>query len=377
MKKIISLMAAMFLAIAPLSAKERVVPSTRELSPNKPSAVNTVKAQWDIQMNFEAAGGSVTAGLPGTETDGTNIYLIQWGTYFYGSAVNTAVFKMDFTNQTLVETISIEGAPAGVRHIAYDSSNDTFWGGDWDTIFEFDRSGSVLQSGSGAVSVYGSAYDPWTEGGPYLWLFTQDGSGGVLNQFKISDASLTGVSHDIHAMVGAVGGAVAGGACSTELLSPGTFSLITNFQQEPQAVYGFELAVTASPEAPDAPTEFMVEAGDMGALTANLSWMNPSVTVGGSSLTELNEVIVKRGEEQIYTVSDPSIGGSENYTDNLSEGGMIDYSVQGVNSAGEGISASYSVWVGPDAPGNIEDLEATQVGTTLDVELTWTNPAVG
>ncbi|PIE78843.1 MAG: hypothetical protein CSA15_05675, partial [Candidatus Delongbacteria bacterium] len=410
MKKIISLMAAMFLAIAPLSAKERVVPSTRELSPNKPSAVNTVKAQWDIQMNFEAAGGSVTAGLPGTETDGTNIYLIQWngsiiqkydmegnfveeftidgvsevrdlafdGTYFYGSAVNTAVFKMDFTNQTLVETISIEGAPTGVRHIAYDSSNDTFWGGDWDSLFEFDKQGNIVQTGPAVESVYGSAYDPYAEGGPYIWLFSQAGSGGVLKQFNIASNSLTDVSIDLKAMVTNINPtSVSGGACSTELLVPGTFSLMANFQQEPQAIYAFELAVTASEDAPDAPTEFMVEAGDMGALTANLSWMNPSVTVGGSSLTELDEVIVKRGGEQIYTVSDPSIGGSENYTDNLSEGGMIDYSVQGVNSAGEGISASYSVWVGPDAPGNIEDLEATQVGTTMDVELTWTNPAVG
>ena len=35
-------------------------------------------------------------------------------------------------------------------------------------------------------SYYGFAYDNWTDGGPYLWGFSQDGSGAILIQIDLS-----------------------------------------------------------------------------------------------------------------------------------------------------------------------------------------------
>ncbi len=117
---------------------------------------------WDIQYSFDMDGPSGLTGLAGAECDGEFIYATAWasnnivkfdvdgnfietftipgvsglrdlafdGTYMYGAAASTTVYKMDFTAQTLVSSFT---APTAVRAIAYDSDADGFWGNNWDT----------------------------------------------------------------------------------------------------------------------------------------------------------------------------------------------------------------------------------------------------
>ena len=104
---------------------------------------------WDILFLFETTAAS----MPGTETDGVNIYTTPWnggdfsrydmagshlsdftitgvgnvrdmtydGTYFYGSDASMYIFILDLANETHIGTISATcSGVTGIRHMAYD-----------------------------------------------------------------------------------------------------------------------------------------------------------------------------------------------------------------------------------------------------------------
>jgi DNA/RNA endonuclease YhcR with UshA esterase domain len=247
-----------------------------------PSAIENPtapKETWDVLFNFNAAG----AGQPGIETDGEYIYTSDWrssatntfykytmdgtfveafnisgatqirdmaydGEYFYGSAASNSLYKLDLANQTLVETISVScSGVTGVRHIAYDpeldGGNGGFWVGNWNELGAIDMNGNQLVSNlsmASGLSLYGSAYDAWSEDGPYLWLFSQAGSGVDMLQFDIATQSLTGVSHNCSDAPGFISGSIAGGAAT--YISDGKLVLLANIQQDPNLIVGYELA---------------------------------------------------------------------------------------------------------------------------------------
>lgn len=189
---------------------------------------------WDVQFNFDIDGPSGLTGLAGAESDGEFIYATKWagseivkfdldgtfietfsipgvsglrdlafdGTHFYGAAAATTVYKMDFTAHTLVSSFT---APTAVRAIAYDSDADAFWGNNWDTdMVLFDETGATLDVLTGMPSLYGTAYDSYSEGGPFLWFFTGTTTGGgcQLEQYDLAANALTGVSHSVSADFG-------------------------------------------------------------------------------------------------------------------------------------------------------------------------------
>ncbi len=89
------------------------------------------------------------------------------GTYFYGSPASSTIYKMDFTNKTLIGTIP---RAVTVRHIAYDPVNNGFWCGDWATMYLVNATtGATIATGPAQTSAYGSAYDP-DPAGPFLWV---------------------------------------------------------------------------------------------------------------------------------------------------------------------------------------------------------------
>ncbi len=237
---------------------------------------------WDILYNFNAAA----AGQPGIETNDLHIFTCDWradytgfykydmdgtfvesfdiagatcirdmaydGTYFYGSPASTTIYKMDLENQTLIGTISVSCAGVtGVRHIAFDpeldGGNGGFWIGNWDELGAIDKDGNQIYANvSPAVqSLYGSAYDPFTADGPYLWLFSQEGSGVKLAQFEIATQSFTGVTHDATDIPGFNAG-IAGGA-ATYITPEGIFALLVNIQQDPNLIAAYELCEATPP----------------------------------------------------------------------------------------------------------------------------------
>ncbi len=226
---------------------------------------------WDVQYNFPTF---FNGGEAGTESDGEYIYTTQWnagngtmyqyatdGTYIgsfvvsgamdvrdlaynentgymYGSNAGNTCWEMDFAGGTTVSSIA---APTACRAIAYDDGANGFWANNWDTpITLFDYSGATLNTiNVGAFgSLYGLAYDEWTDGGPYLWAFSQAGAGAELVQYDIATGQEI-FNLNVLPLVG--GTQIAGGlytACN--LILPGTALVGGNLQNE--KVFGLELA---------------------------------------------------------------------------------------------------------------------------------------
>jgi hypothetical protein len=226
------------------------------------------------------------AGCPGIETDGTNIWTVYWNPaaagrnfdkydmngnfieefaisgvsavrdmafdpatgYAYGAAATTTIFEMDLANQLLVR--SFTGATA-CRAIAFDDDDVTLWGNNWDTPFaEFDLNGAATGNSLTVPSIYGAAYDNWSDpANPTMWVF--QGTGGGDPQWLIEyalDGSATGRTIDLTLVPGFNAG-IAGGLAS---YSDGNAAyLLANLQQDPNLivkVFLADLGGTTDPE---------------------------------------------------------------------------------------------------------------------------------
>ena len=122
-------------------------------------------------------------------------------------------------------------------------------------------------------------------------------------------------------------------------------------------------------------SDLAVAAGDLGALTATLTWTMPATNQYGSDLTSLTGAKVMRGTEQIATV-EGAVGQEMTYTDEaLTEAGTYKYSIVAYNADGDAEGTAKQVtspWIGNDTPNRVTNLAATADGQT--VSLTWTAP---
>ncbi len=226
---------------------------------------NISRDTWDLQFEWPAFYNDGEAGV---ESDGAFIYTSQWngnrftkytpdgtwveditiagvsdirdlaydGTYFYGGAVSTTVFQMDFDNQVLVSTFD---APIAVRAIAYNDDDDAFYTNNWNTdIYEFDMAGNVLStfSTAGLSGIYGMAYDNWSDGGPFLWVYDQGDNNLV--QFQLPAGTPTGLTVDVQSITGTTGSA--GGLFTQPEIISGTVTIGGNAQND--RIWGLELA---------------------------------------------------------------------------------------------------------------------------------------
>ncbi|MEZ5147194.1 MAG: carboxypeptidase regulatory-like domain-containing protein [Bacteroidales bacterium] len=211
---------------------------------------------WDVPVGI---GG----GEAGIETDGQYIYTSMWngagefqrysmngtwvetisvagstgcrdiaynGTYFYGGAASTTVFEMDLANATMISTFT---APTEVRAIAVDSDGNFYannWGSD---IVKFDMAGANLGSfacGPFATSYYGFAWDGYSDGGPYLWGYAQDGTTlNELVQMQLPAGGETGLTFDV-GTVAAVGTGIAGGLSIDDHIQAGMWAFLGTSQ---------------------------------------------------------------------------------------------------------------------------------------------------
>ena len=267
-------------------------------------AGNPTRDAWDLLSSFDATA----AGQQGVVTDGNYIYTCYWngagqfekydtdgnhiesftingvggirdltydGTYFYGGAGSSDLYQMDFNSQTLVATISTQVGT--IRHCSYDAQNDGFWIGNWTDLYLVDRSGNVVVTGPEVSDAYGSAYDPYTSGGPFLWLFTQAqdaNSQCVFVQYDINANALTNVTVDLSSIdANLASDAMAGGAFATDALVSGKFVMMANSQQQPNHVGIYEIA-DAGWLAP-APGSGSVAPGQTTEITLNFNGSYP------------------------------------------------------------------------------------------------------
>ena len=256
--------------------------------------------------------------------------------------------------------------------MGYDPLTDRFWSGNWgDPVVNWDRDGNVINTLNFGTDLYGLAFDPDDPAGPFLYAFQQT-PGCILQRIDPETGEIL-ESTDVTAQGGT--GAIAGGLCYMNDWDPALRTLGALLQGAPDYICVYELGENAPIDAPGAPDMFTVTPDAGGALQAELGWMNPTMTVGGTTLTDLDEMRVYRNDVIVHTITDPVIGGVVNWIDNPPAAGFYNYTVVGFNDAGEGVPASAGAYIGEDVPAAVTGI--TLAGVDGDAVLGWTNPTMG
>ena len=205
------------------------------------------------KLHFFQADGTYIASLDqGTSSgwgwrdigyDGNHMYsgdesgLIEW--YVTGLPDNPVLNKVGI----------IPGPVSPCRAMAYDPDTDHFWTANFgSSIYEFERNGNIVNSYPNSYSVYGMSWDDASPDGPWLWVFSQDGTGLQISQFDPINGVYTGVTYN------GPGSGIAGGACFIENWE-GKGVFVGLNQAEPDSIFGMEICIgNPPPETPDVPS---------------------------------------------------------------------------------------------------------------------------
>ena len=133
----------------------------------------------------------------------------------------------------------------------------------------------------------------------------------------------------------------------------------------------------AEASAPAKVQNLSVTRGNEGTLEATVEWDNPDKTYGrGGTLEELDYVLVYRNDVLTDSITNPTIGGHQVWTDNnITERGYYTYRIVPGNSMGRGDRATTGTYVGKGDPLPVSDLKAERNGD--GVKLSWTAPTEG
>lgn len=102
--------------------------------------------------------------------------------------------------------------------------------------------------------------------------------------------------------------------------------------------------------------------GDDG-FSATLSWVNPSLTIGGNNIESLEKVIVMRDGEIVNVIENPTPGAAMTYVDETGVPMMVNYTIYVVNNGINGKKAyANNVNLGPTCPWTITTTESWNDG---------------
>lgn len=177
-------------------------------------------------------------------SDGTNLFM---------GAAGQSIYEVDPVNNSLVQTIALSGT-IGARMCAYDPNADGGAGGFWLGNFSnglqlVAKSGgapifSKTDAELGVAGLYGGTVDTISPGGPYVWLYAQDGAtNNTLFQYDIANDTVTTVSFDVNTHMATLGSAdgIAGGAHVSFDATRGVATVLTMTQVTPGIVTASEL----------------------------------------------------------------------------------------------------------------------------------------
>ena len=110
---------------------------------------------------------------------------------FYGGNGGHTCYVMDFMAGTLISTFT---APVEIQAIAWDEDQQALWACSWSSdIMLFDLSGNLITSiPNPSMNYTGLAYDVDSDGGPYLWGFTDHYGGADLVKIDIISGAILG-----------------------------------------------------------------------------------------------------------------------------------------------------------------------------------------
>jgi uncharacterized protein YxeA len=267
--------------------KPLIPPQVKDISPNIEQDSNfeagynsgpQTQDLWDVYFDFDVGTASGANGNTGGAFIDEYFYTCRWASsiqhqydsdgnmlkefsvagvsnvrdfatdneYLYGGAAGGTIWMWDPVGETLEETIS-GGFQA--RALGYDPIEELFYASNWgDPCWVVDRSGAIQETFNFALttSTYGIAVDNWRDGGPYLWVHDQGGTGSVIHQWDLAAGEFTGEEHDIEEDIGQ--GYIAGGISITEHYEPGWACIVAVGQGVPDWLVVYESALTVLPE---------------------------------------------------------------------------------------------------------------------------------
>lgn len=188
---------------------------------------------------FDKNGNYISGfNVPGATQNGSGFKDLAWdGNYLYGSDDDTiTVFD---TNGNLIR--EFKGPLKNNFNLAYDSETQHLWvSNESSDFYEIDLNGNVIKvhSNPGFLNATGFAWDKYSAGGPFLWIF--EGSGinlaQTFYQYK-PDVGLTDISFEVN--LGRDG--KSGGAFITTEWDPGKLVLGGLSQGSQDRIFGYEL----------------------------------------------------------------------------------------------------------------------------------------
>jgi hypothetical protein len=247
------------------------------------------------------------------------------GRYFYGSDYANRLFQLDFDNRRIVRIIDIDDQPSmTITHCTYDPNRDGFWVGSWNSIVFVDRNGvsqSLLTniSTTTSLSIFGSAYDDVTPGGPYLWLSNEETANEntldqiQLLQYSLNTRSLTGVSHVVSDLPGyKVGTSYSSvnnicGLYSSVDVEDGSLSLLGILSQSPAYIFAYKICATDSWLSYE-PKMGTLQPGEEQEITLHFDARNG--VVGEEYTTQLSLLTLPEQEAKSLTVGYRAVKGS-------------------------------------------------------------------
>lgn len=246
------------------------------------------EALYDVQFNYNITNLAKSSGWAGVTFVQNKFWLSKWqsdtimqvsrngaliskfiipgltgvrafttdGTYIYAATNTTTIYRIDTAARVLAPPHINSASANNVRHMSYDptlnSNAGGFWVGNFSTdIDAISMSGAVISSipaaTHGLSGMYGSAYDGYTAGGPYLWVFTQMMPNNTqIERITLSTGAVTpSASRDVFADFSAsnnLTSGLAGGLFIAGGIVPGKWTLGGLIQGSPNNVlFGYEL----------------------------------------------------------------------------------------------------------------------------------------
>ena len=133
----------------------------------------------------------------------------------------------------------------------------------------------------------------------------------------------------------------------------------------------FQIETGVSTGAPDFVTELTATPAKGGVLECNVSFKAPTKTLGGATLSSITSIDLYRGETLVNTFASPAPGASLSFKDVNVPAGDVTYTVVANNSAGPGMKARVSAFVGfqkPEAPASVT---VKRTNVTGEISATW------
>ncbi|MCH5177258.1 MAG: choice-of-anchor J domain-containing protein [Prevotellaceae bacterium] len=138
------------------------------------------------------------------------------------------------------------------------------------------------------------------------------------------------------------------------------------------SVKSLTIELGAEPTAPAAPV-LTATAGAEGALEVNVSVTAPTTAINGSNLSGTVDVNIYRDDEVVKSFAGQQPGATLTWKDTeVEDGASYVYYAQASNTKGTGAkSEKVSVWVGQDAPADVENVQVTGMPTGNSISLSW------